>query len=132
MRILDRADIALFFYAGHGLQVAGQNYLIPVDARLQVEGDLDFEAIGVDFVLKQMELDRDGKTNVVFLDACRDNPLARNLARSMGTRSARYRAADCRVQAGVGTLSPTPRSRATSRSTARAAIARSPPPCSSM
>ena len=71
-----------------GCRSSGRNYLVPVDASLQGERDLDFEAVSVDFVLKQMELEREGKTNVVFLDACRDNPLARNLARSMGTRSA--------------------------------------------
>jgi uncharacterized caspase-like protein len=104
VRILDRADVALLFYAGHGLQVAGRNYLIPVDAKLQGERDLDFEAISVDFVLKQMELDRDGKTNVVFLDACRDNPLGRNLARTMGTRSASIGQGLAQVQTGVGTF----------------------------
>ena len=103
-RALDRADVALFFYAGHGLQASGRNYLVPVDARLQGERDLDFEAVSVDFVLKQMELEREGKTNVVFLDACRDNPLARNLARSMGTRSASVGQGLAQVQTGVGTF----------------------------
>ena len=103
-RALEKADVALLFYAGHGLQVSGKNYLVPVDAKLQVERDLDFEAISLDFVLKQMELDRDDKTNIVFLDACRDNPLARNLARSMGTRSATIAQGLAQVQAGVGTF----------------------------
>jgi hypothetical protein len=103
-RALEGADVALFFYAGHGLQVLGKNHLVPVDARLQVERDLDFEAISVDFVLKQMELDRDGKTSIVILDACRDNPLARNLARSMGTRSAGIGRGLAEVQGGVGTF----------------------------
>ena len=103
-RALDKADVALFFYAGHGLQASGRNYLMPVDARLQGERDLDFEAVSVDFVLKQMELEREGKTNVVFLDACRDNPLARNLARSMGTRSAAIGQGLAQVQTGVGTF----------------------------
>jgi Caspase domain len=103
-RALENADVALFFYAGHGLQVSGKNYLLPVDAKLQVERDLDFEAISLDFVLKQMELDRDDKTNIVFLDACRDNPLGRKLARSMGTRSATIAQGLAQVQAGVGTF----------------------------
>src|SRR5262245_50027947 len=76
---LSRADIALFFYAGHGLQVDGQNYLVPVDARLTSEGDVDFEGLPLALVLKQME--REAKTSIVLLDACRDNPLARNLTR---------------------------------------------------
>ena len=103
-RALEKVDVALLFYAGHGLQVSGKNYLVPVDAKLQVERDLDFEAISLDFVLKQMELDRDDKTNIVFLDACRDNPLARNLARSMGTRSGTIAQGLAQVQAGVGTF----------------------------
>jgi uncharacterized caspase-like protein len=98
------ADTGIFFYAGHGLQVAGRNYLVPIDAQLANERDLDFEAIGLDFVLKQMELEREGKTNIVFLDACRDNPLARNLARSMGTRSASIGRGLAQVQTGVGTF----------------------------
>lgn len=81
------ADVALFYYAGHGLQVGAQNYLLPVDAKLERERDLDFEAVKLEFVMRQMEIDRDGKTTIVILDACRDNPLSRNLARSMGTRS---------------------------------------------
>jgi uncharacterized caspase-like protein len=103
-RALEKADVALFFYAGHGLQASGKNYLVPVDAALRIERDLDFEAVSVDFVLKQMELEREGKTNVVFLDACRDNPLARNLARSMGTRSTAIGQGLAQVQTGVGTF----------------------------
>lgn len=103
-RALGQADVAVLFYAGHGLQVAGRNYLIPVDAQLASERDLDFEAVSVDFVLRQMELGRETKTNIVFLDACRDNPLARSLARSMGTRSASLGQGLAQVQAGVGTF----------------------------
>ena len=84
---LASADVALFFYAGHGLQVGLQNYLVPIDAKLERERDLEFEAVKLEFVLRQMEIEREGKTTIVILDACRDNPLARNLARSMGTRS---------------------------------------------
>ena len=83
-RSLEGADVGLFFYAGHGLQVKGLNYLIGTDAKLEAERDLDFEATKLDSVLTHME--REAKTNIVFLDACRNNPLARNLARTMGTR----------------------------------------------
>ncbi len=103
-RSLDGADTAVLFYAGHGLQVAGRNYLVPVDAGLGTERDLDFETVSLDFVLRQMEVGREGKTSIVFLDACRDNPLARNLARSMGTRSASIGAGLAEVQTGVGTF----------------------------
>ena len=103
-RALVDAETGLLFYAGHGLQVSGRNYLVPVDAQLGSERDLDFEAVSLDFVLKQMELQREGKTNIVFLDACRDNPLSRNLARSMGTRSASIGSGLAQVQTGVGTF----------------------------
>ena len=101
---LGGADVALFFYAGHGLQVGLQNYLLPVDAKLAGERDLEFETVKLDFVLRQMEIDRDGKTTIVILDACRDNPLARNLARSMGTRSASIGRGLAPASTGLGTF----------------------------
>jgi len=80
------AEIAILFYAGHGLQVAGKNHLVPIDATIEDETSLDFETITVDFIMRQMS--KDVKVQMVFLDACRDNPLARTLARRMGpTRS---------------------------------------------
>jgi uncharacterized caspase-like protein len=103
-RIVGDADTAVLFYAGHGLQVSGHNYLVPVDAGLSTERDLDFEAVSLDFVLRQMEVGREGKTSIVFLDACRNNPLTRNLARSMGTRSAAIGKGLAEVQTGVGTF----------------------------
>jgi hypothetical protein len=99
---LSGADLAFFFYGGHGVAIGGQNYLIPVDARLASEGDADFEALPLSLVLKQME--REAKTSIVLLDACRDNPLARNLARAMGTRSALINQGLAEVKAGIGTL----------------------------
>ncbi len=96
------ADVALFFYAGHGLQVGGQNYLVPTDARLASEGDVDFESLPLNLVIRQME--REAKTSLILLDACRDNPLARNLARNMGTRSAQIGQGLAEVRTGVGTL----------------------------
>lgn len=102
--VIEDADVALLYYAGHGLQVHGRNYLIPIDAQLANERDLEFEATRLDFILSQMELGREGKTTLVFLDACRDNPLARNLARSMGTRSAALGRGLAQVDSGVGTF----------------------------
>jgi uncharacterized caspase-like protein len=99
---LKGADVGLFFYAGHGLQVNGSNYLAPVDAVLDDETSLDFETVPLRLILKVME--RSTKTNLVFLDACRDNPLARNLARSMGTRSTAIGTGLARVESGLGTL----------------------------
>jgi hypothetical protein len=103
-RALVGADTGILFYAGHGLQVGQRNYLIPVDAQLQSERDLEFETVALDFIMRQMEIDREGKTNLVFLDACRDNPLARSLARAMGTRSVGIGKGLAELQAGVGTF----------------------------
>ncbi|WP_208696010.1 MULTISPECIES: caspase domain-containing protein [unclassified Mesorhizobium] len=99
---LDGADMALFFYAGHGLQVNGNNYMVPVDAELSGYNDLDFEALPMDLVLSAME--RTAKVNLIFLDACRDNPFAEKLSRSMGTRSGSVSRGLARLGSGVGTL----------------------------
>jgi uncharacterized caspase-like protein len=96
------ADVGVFFYAGHALQVQGQNYLVPVDAELTAAAALDFEMVRLDLIQRAME--SHARTNILFLDACRDNPLARNLARSMGTRSTSIGKGLASVEAGVGTL----------------------------
>lgn len=99
---LPGAKLAVFFYAGHGLQVNGQNYLVPVDAKLESPSALDFEAVRLDLVQRTME--RETNTNILFLDACRDNPLSRNLARSMGTRSTDIGRGLAAQESGSGTL----------------------------
>lgn len=99
---LQGAEAALFFYAGHGLQVAGQNYLVPIDAELSTAAALDFEMVRLDLVQRSME--RETQTNILFLDACRNNPLSRNLARAMGTRSAEIGRGLAPAESGVGTL----------------------------
>jgi uncharacterized caspase-like protein len=96
------AEIGLFYYAGHGLQVSGRNYLVPIDAELKTAESLDFEMVGLDVVQRIMEAA--SETNVLFLDACRDNPLSRNLARAMGTRSAAIGRGLSAQEAGAGTL----------------------------
>src|SRR5215813_5423771 len=96
------AEVGLFFYAGHGLQVGGQNYLVPVDAKAETADALDWEMVRLDLVQRTME--RAASTNIIFLDACRNNPLARNLARAMGTRSADIGRGLAAVESGVGTL----------------------------
>lgn len=99
---LDGADVALFFYAGHGIQVAGENYLVPADAHLQEESDINSELIAVKSLLHQM--DGSAKTRIILLDACRDNPFAPGLARSMDTRAVEVGQGLARVDAGPGTL----------------------------
>ncbi|MEZ5872724.1 MAG: caspase family protein [Nitratireductor sp.] len=79
------ADTAMLFYAGHAMQLNGENYLAPVDTRIEFESDLDFETIPLKFIQAQME--REAKTILLFLDACRDNPLTRSMkvaSRSQG------------------------------------------------
>ena len=95
------SKVTLLFYAGHGLQVEGENYLVPTDAKLAEEVDLSLEAYKLSVFLRQMR----GATNLVFLDACRDNPLARGLSRSMGpTRSSAIGRGLGRVEGMSGTL----------------------------
>jgi uncharacterized caspase-like protein len=80
------AEVTFMFYAGHGMTVNGRNYLLPVNAKLERESTLQFEAIDSDTILNAMS--GPGKTAVALLDACRNNPLSRNFSRSLGTRSA--------------------------------------------
>jgi hypothetical protein len=101
-RKLAGAKLALFFYAGHGMQVAGKNYLVPVDAKLEQPGDLRLDTIDMADVLSQMEAEP--RVNLVFLDACRDNPLARSFARSMGARSASVGQGLAPLQSAIGTM----------------------------
>ena len=99
---LSSAETGVFHYSGHGLQVGGVNYLVPVDAKLETAAALDFEAVRLDLVQRTME--RETKTNILFLDACRNNPLTRNLARALGTRSADIGRGLAATEAGAGTL----------------------------
>jgi Caspase domain/TIR domain len=96
------ADVGVFFYAGHGMQVSGQNYLVPVDAQLNTASALDFEMVRLDLVQRTME--RETPTNILFLDACRDNPLASNLARAMGSRSTDIGRGLAAAESGINTL----------------------------
>ena len=84
-RRLDGANVALLYYSGHGMQVAGENYLLPTDARIERESDLRDVAFDVQGVLEKM--DAPGRVNLLFLDACRDNPFSRSLAARFGNRS---------------------------------------------
>lgn len=77
---LNTGTVALFYYAGHGMQVKGKNYLIPVDAQIQSEASVRSEAVDVDSVLDQLTV---SSLNIVILDACRNNPFERRF-RSMG------------------------------------------------
>jgi hypothetical protein len=84
-RAAERADVAAVFYAGHGVQVNGQNYLVPVDAQVEYEAELDVSLVPLELAMQQLR--RGSRINIVMLDACRDNPFAANLSRTMGTRA---------------------------------------------
>src|SRR6266851_3533699 len=70
--------VGLFYYAGHGLQLSGRNYLIPTTARIEREGDVEIEAVSADWVIEQMRYARN-RLNIVILDACRNNPFTRSM-----------------------------------------------------
>ena len=78
---LPKYQIGLFFYAGHGIQVEGTNYLIPVDAELKNKNDVDYDCIPTGRLMGKME-SSNNKTNIIILDACRDNPFERSWSRN--------------------------------------------------
>src|SRR5215813_7164592 len=97
------ADVAVFFYAGHGIAVNNTNYLLPVDADLKSEMDVKLgAAINVDLTLEQTMAD--AKVKLVFLDACRDNPFAAKIRSAKATRSATVGSGLAEMKSGEGTL----------------------------
>ncbi|MGI9450753.1 MAG: caspase family protein [Geminicoccaceae bacterium] len=79
------AEAALFFYAGHGVQKAGENYLMPIDAEVEEVGDLRYESMALALVMEELEY-ASADISLVILDACRDNPLVdEQSTRSIGT-----------------------------------------------
>ena len=87
------ADVALFYYSGHGFQVRGENYLAPISANLVKEADVDFQMVEVGVVLRQMT-SAGTKLNIVILDACRNNPFASASARGFDRGLAQIRGAE--------------------------------------
>ncbi|HWJ34355.1 MAG TPA: caspase family protein [Steroidobacteraceae bacterium] len=71
-------SVGLFYYAGHGVQLNGRNYLIPTTAHIEREGDVEIEAVSADWVIEQMRYARN-RLNIVILDACRNNPFTRSM-----------------------------------------------------
>jgi TPR repeat protein len=97
---LKGAEVALLFYAGHGLQMNGENYLLPVDAKIENQADVRFNTINLTDI--QQEMEGNGRANIIILDACRNNPFLEKLAR--GGRALPSRGLG-RVEAtGVGSL----------------------------
>lgn len=73
---LKGGGVGMFYFAGHGMQVGGRNYLIPVDARIETQSDVEYEGVDAGRVLGKME-DAGNAFNIVVLDACRNNPFGR-------------------------------------------------------
>jgi uncharacterized caspase-like protein len=97
------ADVAVFFYAGHGIAISGTNYLLPVDADIKSEMDVKLgSAINIDLTLDQTM--SDAKVKLVFLDACRDNPFAAKIKSNSATRSVSVQAGLAEMKSGEGTL----------------------------
>ncbi|WP_316174621.1 MULTISPECIES: caspase family protein [unclassified Bradyrhizobium] len=97
------ADIAVFYYAGHGIAISGTNYLLPVDADLKSEMDVKLgSAINIDVTLDQTM--GDAKVKLVFLDACRDNPFAAKIKSNSPTRSVAVQTGLAEMKSGEGTL----------------------------
>ncbi len=85
---LRRGGVGLFYYAGHGIQIGGRNYLIPVGARMTRETDVKYQALDAEMVLDEMA-NAGNDLNIVILDACRDNPFGRSF-RSVSRGLASY------------------------------------------
>lgn len=83
---LSAGAVGLFYYAGHGVQANDTNYLVPVDARVEAESDIEADGVDVQRVLKAMEAARAG-LNIIILDACRDNPFPKARGFGRGLRS---------------------------------------------
>lgn len=97
------SDIAVFYYAGHGIAVGGTNYLLPVDADIKSEMDVKLgAAINIDLTLEQTM--GDAKVKLVFLDACRDNPFAAKIKSNSATRSVNVQSGLAEMKSGEGTL----------------------------
>ena len=78
------AKVRLLFYAGHGIQVDGNNYLVPIDATIVSKSTAVFELVAIDRILKG--LDDEAYSNVIILDACRDNPFESRISSSRSSR----------------------------------------------
>ena len=98
----ETADWAVVYYAGHGMEVGGINYLIPTDAKIAVDRDIGFEAVPLEQVLNAAE--RAKKLRLVILDACRDNPFANQMKRTLTVASRSVSRGLAAVEPEAGTL----------------------------
>ena len=96
--VADQADIAVIYYAGHGLEISGTNYIIPIDAKLASDRDAEDEAISLERVVSSA--DGAKKLHIVILDSCRDNPFTVSMRRERKT-------ANRSISSGLGKIEPT-------------------------
>jgi uncharacterized caspase-like protein len=95
-------DLALIYFAGHGLQIGGENYLFPVEARIEKEADARQLLVPLNALLA--DLSRATRNRIVILDACRNNPFAEDIAKAQATRAVGTSRGLARVYAGVGSF----------------------------
>ena len=99
---LEGASAGLFYYAGHGIQVDGRNYILPVDAKLNQPAKLKLEAIPIDDVMDLMQ--QQAGTSILILDACRNNPFARALTAKATTRAVQAAEGLAEINSAKGTF----------------------------
>jgi tetratricopeptide (TPR) repeat protein len=98
----EKADWAVVYYAGHGMEIGGTNYLIPVDAKIAADRDIGFEAVPLEQVLNATE--RAGRLRLVILDACRDNPFKAKMKRTLTVASRSVSGGLAAIEPEAGTL----------------------------
>lgn len=98
----DNADWAMIYYAGHGMEVGGTNYLLPIDARVASDRDISFEAVSLDQV--RNVVGRAKRLRLIVLDACRDNPFANQMKRTLSVASRSVSRGLASVEPEAGTL----------------------------
>jgi uncharacterized caspase-like protein len=99
---LKGTEAALFYYSGHGLQIEGQNYLVPIDAQVDADSIMAFELVKLDDVIEA--LGYSAGTRLLVLDACRSNPFAKSLAQRNGTRGGEITRGLARIERTQGML----------------------------
>ena len=100
--LAETSDWAVIYYAGHGMEVGGINYLVPVDATIAADRDISFEAVPLDQVLNAVE--RANKLRLVILDACRDNPFKAKMKRTLTVASRSVSVGLAAIEPAAGTI----------------------------
>ncbi|MFZ5731318.1 MAG: caspase family protein [Pseudomonadota bacterium] len=100
--IAETADWSVVYFAGHGMEIGGVNYLIPVDAKLASDRDIEFQAVSLNTVLNAAE--RAKKLRLVILDACRDNPFAAQMKRTLASATRSVTRGLAQVEPEAGTM----------------------------